>query len=115
MHIAHVGTFLRRTRLDEVPQLINVLTGEMSIIGPRPERPEFVEDLQDEIPFYRARLSVKPGLTGWAQTKYRYGNSVDDARIKLQYDLFYIKNRSVILDILILLRTVKVVLMFRGT
>lgn len=115
VRITRVGNFLRRTRLDEIPQLINVLKGEMSIIGPRPERPEFVDDLQDDIPFYRARLSVKPGLTGWAQTKYRYGNSVDDARIKLQYDLFYIKNHSIILDILILMRTVKVVLTFRGT
>ena len=113
--ITSVGRLLRRTRMDELPQLLNVLKGEMSIVGPRPERPQFVEDLQKQIPFYRTRLSVKPGLTGWAQIKYPYGNSVQDALAKLQYDLYYIKRRSLFLDLLIMLRTVKVILTFRGT
>jgi exopolysaccharide biosynthesis polyprenyl glycosylphosphotransferase len=113
--ITFVGRLLRRTRMDELPQLLNVLKGEMSIVGPRPERPQFVEDLQKQIPFYRTRLSVKPGLTGWAQIKYPYGNSVQDALAKLQYDLYYIKRRSLFLDLLIMLRTVKVILTFRGT
>ncbi len=113
--ITRVGKFMRRTRLDELPQFVNVLRGEMSIVGPRPERPQFVAQLQQEIPFYRARLSVKPGLTGWAQVKYRYGNTTEDALIKLQYDLYYIKHQSMVLDILILLRTIRVVLGFKGT
>jgi len=112
--VTRVGKFLRRTRLDEFPQIVNVLKGEMSIVGPRPERPQFVAQLQEQIPFYRARLSVRPGLTGWAQIKYRYGNTVEDALIKLQYDLYYIKHRSLLLDILIILRTIKVMLMLRG-
>lgn len=113
--ITPVGKFLRQTRLDELPQLINVLKGEMSIVGPRPERPEFIARLQESIPFYRTRLSVKPGLTGWAQVQYRYGNTVKDALIKLEYDLFYIKNRSLVLDLLITLRTIKVMLTLKGT
>jgi exopolysaccharide biosynthesis polyprenyl glycosylphosphotransferase len=113
--VTHVGKFLRRTRLDELPQVINVLFGDMSIVGPRPERPQFIEQLQESIPFYRARLSVKPGLTGWAQVKYRYGSSVEDALMKLQYDLYYIKHQSLLLDALVILRTVKVVLTFKGT
>lgn len=113
--ITRVGRFLRRTRLDELPQVFSVLKGDMSIIGPRPERQQFVDQLQEKIPFYRARLSVKPGLTGWAQVKYRYGNSVEDALIKLQYDLYYIKHQSIMLDLLIILRTIKVVLAFKGT
>ena len=112
--VTRVGAFLRRTRLDELPQLFNVLVGHMSFIGPRPERPEFVQDLQRQIPFYMKRLSVKPGITGWAQVKYRYGSSVDDALEKLQYDLYYIKNLSLFLDFLILLNTVQVVLFARG-
>jgi len=112
--VTRVGAFLRRTRLDELPQLFNVLVGHMSFIGPRPERPEFVHDLQKQIPFYMKRLSVKPGITGWAQVKYRYGASVDDALEKLQYDLYYIKNLSLFLDFLILLNTVQVVLFARG-
>jgi lipopolysaccharide/colanic/teichoic acid biosynthesis glycosyltransferase len=95
--ITRVGAILRRTRLDELPQLFNVLVGHMSFIGPRPERPEFVYELQKVIPFYMERLSVKPGITGWAQVKYRYGASVDDALQKLQYDLYYIKNLSLFL------------------
>ncbi len=112
--VTRVGAFLRRTRLDELPQLFNVLLGHMSFIGPRPERPEFVYELQKQIPFYMKRLSVKPGITGWAQVKYRYGASVDDSLEKLQYDLYYIKNLSLFLDLLILLNTVQVVLFARG-
>jgi sugar transferase (PEP-CTERM system associated) len=112
--ITRIGAILRRTRLDELPQLFNVLVGHMSFIGPRPERPEFVYELQKVIPFYMERLSVKPGITGWAQVKYRYGASVDDALQKLQYDLYYIKNLSLFLDLLILLNTVQVVLFARG-
>lgn len=113
--ITRVGQFLRKTRLDEIPQLLNVLRGEMSMIGPRPERPHFTKRLQQEIPFYQTRHSVKPGLTGWAQIKYHYGNTVDDALIKLQYDLYYIRHQSIILDTLIALRTIKVMLTFKGT
>ncbi|MDH4138371.1 MAG: exopolysaccharide biosynthesis polyprenyl glycosylphosphotransferase, partial [Anaerolineae bacterium] len=110
-----VGRFLRRTRLDELPQCLNVLRGEMSLIGPRPERPEFVAELQKRIPFYRSRLAVRPGLTGWAQVNYHYGSSVEDALAKLQYDLYYIKHQSLYLDLLILLKTIGVVLSFQGT
>jgi len=113
--VTRVGRVLRRTRLDEIPQAWNILKGEMSLIGPRPERPEFVVSLQEHIPYYRSRLSVKPGLTGWAQVRYRYGNSVEDARIKLEYDLYYIKHQSLLLDFLILLRTIGVVLAMGGT
>lgn len=112
--VTRVGRFLRRTRLDEAPQLLNVLRGEMSIIGPRPERPEFVEPLAADIPFYRARLAVKPGLTGWAQVRYRYGSTREDALRKLQYDLYYIRHQSPLMDITIVLKTVGVVLMFQG-
>jgi len=112
--ITRVGAFLRLTRLDELPQLFNVLVGHMSFIGPRPERPEFVFELQKVIPFYMERLCVKPGITGWAQVKYRYGASVQDSLQKLQYDLYYIKNLSLFLDLLILLNTVQVVLFARG-
>ena len=109
-----VGAILRRTRLDELPQLFNVLVGHMSFIGPRPERPEFVAELQKQIPYYMERLAVKPGLTGWAQVKYHYGSSVEDAVEKLQYDLYYIKNLSLFLDLVIVLSTVQVVLFARG-
>jgi sugar transferase (PEP-CTERM system associated) len=112
--ITRIGAILRRTRLDELPQLTNILLGHMSFIGPRPERPEFVYELQKSIPFYMERLSVKPGLTGWAQIKYPYGASVEDAVEKLQYDLYYIKNLSLFLDLLILLNTIQVVLFARG-
>jgi sugar transferase (PEP-CTERM system associated) len=104
-----VGRFLRRTRIDEWPQIYNVLRGEMSFIGPRPERPEFVDMLRHDIPYYDYRHTVKPGITGWAQLNYPYGASIDDAREKLKYDLYYIKNYSLILDILILLQTLRVV------
>ena len=112
--VTRVGSFLRPTRLDELPQLWNLLKGEMSLVGPRPERPEFTAELERQIPYYRCRLSVKPGLTGWAQVRYRYGNSVEDARIKLEYDLYYIKHQSLLLDLSIILRTIGVVLAFRG-
>lgn len=112
--ITPVGRFLRKTRLDELPQLINVLTGEMSLIGPRPERPEFVEHLAETIPFYRARHAVRPGITGWAQVSYRYGSSEDDARIKLEYDLYYVNHMSPLLDIRIVLRTIQVMFEFKG-
>jgi exopolysaccharide biosynthesis polyprenyl glycosylphosphotransferase len=112
--ITPFGRFLRKTRLDELPQCWNVLCGEMSLIGPRPERPELVASLAHEIPFYRLRHAVKPGLTGWAQVKYRYGASVEDAQIKLQYDLYYIKHEGPFLDLLILLKTIRVVLGFMG-
>jgi len=108
--ITSVGRFLRRTRMDEIPQLCNVLRGDMLFVGPRPERPEFVEWLTHEIPYYQFRHMVRPGLTGWAQVRYKYGNSVEDAKEKLKYDLFYIKNISLGLDVLIFLQTIKVVL-----
>ncbi len=113
--VTRVGWFLRKSRLDEVPQLWNVLKGEMSLIGPRPERPFFVERLHESIPFYRTRLAVAPGLTGWAQVNYGYGNTEKDALIKLQYDLYYIRHRSLLLDMLILLRTVGRVVRLQGT
>ena len=109
-----VGRVLRRTRLDELPQLWNVLRGDMSLVGPRPERPEFVRSLTDEIRFYGQRHVVRPGLTGWAQVCYTYGASVEDAMEKLQYDLFYIKHRSTALDLFILAKTVKTVVLRRG-
>jgi sugar transferase (PEP-CTERM system associated) len=108
--ITRVGLFLRRTRLDELPQLINVLRGEMSLVGPRPERPEFVRDLAEAIPLYNQRHMVKAGLTGWAQVNYPYGATVDDARSKLSYDLYYVKNFSIWFDLLVLLQTIRVVL-----
>ena len=113
--ITRVGRFLRKTRLDELPQLINILRGEMSVIGPRPERPEFVEQLQQEVPFYRTRLMVKPGLTGWAQVNYNYGNNVEDALVKLQYDFYYLQSWSLWLDLYIIFQTIGVVLKFKGT
>jgi exopolysaccharide biosynthesis polyprenyl glycosylphosphotransferase len=113
--ITRVGRALRRSRLDEIPQMWNVLVGDMSIVGPRPERPEFEEKLEREIPFYRARRAVQPGLTGWAQVRHGYGNTMHDALRKVEYDLYYIKNESLYLDLLIILRTVAVVLKLGGT
>ncbi len=113
--ITRIGRLLRKSRLDEVPQLWNVLSGEMSMVGPRPERDVFVDQLTQQIPFYRTRLAVKPGLTGWAQVRYRYGNSVEDSLIKLQYDLYYIRHQSLALDLLIMIRTVGKMLAFQGT
>jgi sugar transferase (PEP-CTERM system associated) len=109
-----LGRYLRRCRLDETPQLWNVLRGQMSLVGPRPERPEFVRQLTSEIPFYGQRHIVRPGLTGWAQIRYTYGASVEDAMAKLQYDLFYVKHMSFILDLFIVAATVKTVLTSRG-
>ena len=108
--VTRVGRFIRMTRIDELPQVFNVLRGEMSLVGPRPERPYFVETLSRAIPYYRERHRVKPGITGWAQINYPYGASIEDAREKLSYDLYYVKNRSLFLNALILLQTVKVVL-----
>jgi lipopolysaccharide/colanic/teichoic acid biosynthesis glycosyltransferase len=112
--ITRIGHFIRKTRLDELPQVFNVLRGEMSLVGPRPERPEFVEQLEREIPFYAERHRVKPGLTGWAQLSYSYGATVEDARSKLEFDLYYVKNASAFLDLIILLETVEVVLWGKG-
>jgi sugar transferase (PEP-CTERM system associated) len=112
--ITRVGLFIRATRLDELPQLWNVLRGDMSFVGPRPERPYFVAELAKAIPFYQQRLAVKPGLTGWAQVKYRYGSSLEDAMEKLRYDLYYIKHLSVSFDLTIVFDTVKVVLFRKG-
>jgi lipopolysaccharide/colanic/teichoic acid biosynthesis glycosyltransferase len=112
--VTRVGAFIRKTRLDELPQLWNVLRGDMSFVGPRPERPEFVSQLEQSIPYYRERHAVKPGITGWAQLCYPYGSSERDALEKLQYDLYYVKNRGLIFDIVILLQTVEVVLWGKG-
>lgn len=112
--VTRVGGFLRRTRLDEFPQFWNILRGDMAMVGPRAERAELVEKYQRKIPFYRARLMVKPGLTGWAQVNYGYASTVEDTEIKLEYDLYYIKHRSIVMDILIILRTITTVLSRRG-
>lgn len=112
--ITPLGNFLRKTRLDELPQMYNVFRGEMSFIGPRPERPEFIVELEKEIPFYNLRHWVNPGITGWAQVNYPYGASVEDAREKLEYDLFYIKNFGLFLDVKILLKTIRVVFLGHG-
>ena len=113
--VTRVGRILRLTRVDELPQLWNVLLGQMSFVGPRPERPEFNEFLEKEIPYYYLRQIIKPGITGWAQVMYPYGSSVEDARKKLQFDLFYIKNYSLVLDLVIAVKTVRVMLTGRGT
>jgi sugar transferase (PEP-CTERM system associated) len=112
--ITPLGRWLRRLRLDELPQLFNVIRGEMSIVGPRPERPEFVSALQEKIPYYRQRHCVKPGITGWAQINHKYGDTIEDALIKLEYDLYYIKNLAVSLDIYIVFHTAKTMLLGRG-
>ena len=112
--ITRVGRFIRKTRIDELPQLINVLKGDMSLVGPRPERETFVNQLLDEVPFYAIRHSVKPGVTGWAQVRFSYGASISESRRKLQFDLYYVKNHSLLLDIQIILETVRVVLFGEG-
>jgi sugar transferase (PEP-CTERM system associated) len=112
--ITRVGAFIRKTRIDELPQLFSVLRGEMSMVGPRPERPSFVAQLREQIPYYDLRHTVKPGLTGWAQVRYAYGASVEDARRKHQFDLYYVKNNSLLLDLLVLIETVSVVLFREG-
>jgi lipopolysaccharide/colanic/teichoic acid biosynthesis glycosyltransferase len=112
--VTPIGRMLRRSRLDELPQLWNVLKGDMSFVGPRPERPEFVAQLTKQIPFYGQRHIVRPGLTGWAQVRYTYGASTEDALQKLQFDLFYIKNLSIALDLFIMAETIKTVVLRRG-
>jgi lipopolysaccharide/colanic/teichoic acid biosynthesis glycosyltransferase len=112
--VTRVGALLRRSHLDEVPQFWNVLCGEMSLIGPRPERPEFVAVLAAQIPMYQARHAVRPGLTGWAQVQYKYGSSVNDAVAKLEYDLYYVHRRTLLLDLLVVVKTIIVTLRFSG-
>ena len=112
--ITTVGSFLRITRLDELPQLWCVLTGSMSLIGPRPERPEFDQELSEKIPFYELRHMIRPGLSGWAQVNYPYGASVEDSANKLSYDLYYLKNFSFLLDLLILFKTIRLVFNAQG-
>jgi exopolysaccharide biosynthesis polyprenyl glycosylphosphotransferase len=112
--ITRVGKLLRKTHLDELPQLLNVLRGDMSFVGPRPERPFFVDQLEKEIPYYTQRLSVKPGITGWAQVNYHYASTTEDAIEKLQLELYYIKNMSLLLDLFIILKTVKIAVLGTG-
>lgn len=112
--ITKVGKFIRKVRIDEIPQVINILRGEMSLVGPRPERPYFVEQLSKEIPLYKRRLTVRPGLTGWAQVKHKYDESIDDVKMKLKYDLFYIENMSLRMDLKIIFRTIFVVMFGKG-
>ncbi|MFO0706498.1 MAG: TIGR03013 family XrtA/PEP-CTERM system glycosyltransferase [Nitrospira sp.] len=112
--ISRVGKWLRKLRIDELPQFINVLKGEMSLVGPRPERPVFVQELREQIPYYDIRHTVRPGITGWAQTQFRYGASAEDSHMKLQFDLYYVKNLSAALDMRVLLETIRVVLFGEG-
>ena len=112
--VTRVGHFIRKVRIDEIPQIINVLAGDMSFIGPRPERPFFVEELHKQIPYYGLRHRVKPGITGWAQVNYPYGASIEDAKRKLAYDLYYVKRNEVFLDFTILIQTVRVILFAQG-
>ena len=112
--VTRVGGFMRKSRIDELPQILNVLVGDMSFVGPRPERPEFVEDLAKQIPYFKERHRMKPGITGWAQISYRYGASIQDAEEKLKYDLYYIKNHGLLFDLFILVRTVEIVLLGAG-
>ena len=114
VRVTKFGRFLRRSRFDEIPQFINVIKGDMSVIGPRPERPVFVKELSEKIPFYEVRHLVKPGVTGWAQVNHKYGVGEDDALEKLQYDLYYIKKRSIFLDISIVIKTLSTIIFFRG-
>ena len=109
-----LGRFMRRTRLDEIPQLWNVLRGDMAFVGPRPERPEFVQWLSKEIPFYDLRHMIRPGITGWAQVRYRYGASLEETKRKLEYDLYYVKHQSIGLDLLIMFETIKTIILRRG-
>ena len=112
--VTPVGRFLRITRLDEIPQLWNVLRGEMGFVGPRPERPEFVQWLTREIPFYELRHMIRPGITGWAQVRYQYGANLEETKRKLEYDLYYVKHMSVGLDLLIMFETIKTIVLGRG-
>ena len=115
IRITHVGKILRKTRIDELPQLISVILGDMSLVGPRPERPEIEVMLKNNIPFYELRHVVRPGLSGWAQVNYPYGASIDDSKNKLSYDFFYIRNYSFWLDFLIFLKTIKIVTNMKGS
>ena len=112
--VTSLGGFMRKTRLDEIPQLWNVLRGEMGFVGPRPERPEFVQWLTNDIPYYELRHMIRPGITGWAQVRYQYGASLEDTRHKLEYDLYYIKHLSLGLDLLIMFETIKTIVLRRG-
>ena len=112
--VSRVGRIIRKVRIDEIPQMWNVLKGDMNFIGPRPERPQFVKELEEQIPYYAQRHSIKPGITGWAQIMYPYGSSVEDAREKLHYDLYYIKNMTIFFDLVILFDTVKIILFGKG-
>jgi sugar transferase (PEP-CTERM system associated) len=112
--VTRVGAVIRKIRLDELPQVFNVIKGDMSFVGPRPERPEFVKQLVEQCPYYRERHRVRPGLTGWAQIRYQYGDSLEDAFEKLQYDLYYVKNSSIFLDLLIIIHTIEVILLGKG-
>lgn len=112
--ITKFGKILRKSRMDELPQFINILKGEMAVIGPRPERPVFVNEIAEVMPFYETRHVIKPGLTGWAQVNYSYGETIDDSLIKLQYDLYYIKHRSLFLDVNIIFKTLSTVLLYKG-
>jgi lipopolysaccharide/colanic/teichoic acid biosynthesis glycosyltransferase len=114
IRVTRVGRIIRRSRIDELPQLWNVLRGDMSFVGPRPERPFFVDQLAHQVPYYGARHSVKPGITGWAQVRYGYGGSTEDAVRKLEFDLYYVKNHSLLLDVVILLKTIRVVFLGEG-
>ena len=112
--ITPFGKILRKSRIDEFPQFINILKGDMAVIGPRPERPVFVKEIAEVMPFYETRHVIKPGLTGWAQVNYSYGETIDDSLIKLQYDLYYIKHRSLFLDFNIIFKTLSTILFYRG-
>jgi len=112
--VTRIGRYLRNTRLDEIPQLWNVLRGDMAFVGPRPERPEFVQWLSKEIPFYDLRHMIRPGITGWAQVRYRYGASLEETKRKLEYDLYYVKHQSIGLDLLIMFETIKTIILRRG-
>jgi len=112
--VTRVGRLLRRSRIDELPQLLNVLKGEMSFVGPRPERPVFVRELEHQLPFFKERHRVKPGISGWAQVNHAYTATIDDARVKLEYDIYYLKNWSLFLDLLILTQTLRVVVWGSG-
>jgi lipopolysaccharide/colanic/teichoic acid biosynthesis glycosyltransferase len=112
--VTRIGKIMRKLRIDEIPQFLNVLKGEMSLVGPRPERPYFVELLAKQLPYYKRRLKVRPGITGWAQVKHKYDESIEDVKVKLRYDLFYIENMSLRMDLKILARTVLVVLFGKG-
>jgi exopolysaccharide biosynthesis polyprenyl glycosylphosphotransferase len=112
--VTRVGALIRKTRIDELPQLFNVLKGEMSLCGPRPERPQFVKQLKAQLPYYDARHRVRPGVTGWAQVNFKYAGSLEDSKVKLEHDLYYIKHYSIFLDLIIILQTIRVVLWSEG-